>query len=141
MRCVDVNVLVYAHRIESPHHDVYRDWLATARAGTEPLGVANLAASGFLRVVTNPRVFREPTPTGVAIEFLEGLRASPAVVPVEPGSRHWTLFVDYCRSLGLKGNDVADAYLAAMAVEQGGVWVSADRGFSRFPGVHLEVPA
>jgi toxin-antitoxin system PIN domain toxin len=141
MRCVDVNVLVYAHRPEPSAHDTFLEWLEAARVGPEPLGVPNLVASGFLRVVTHPRIFREPTPLPIAMAFIEGLRASAASVPVEPGPRHWELFTGFCDSLSLRGNDIADAYLAALALEQGGVWVSADRGFARFPGVRLEVPA
>ena len=85
MRCVDVNVLVYAHRPESPHHDRYRACLDEARLGREPLGLSDLVASGFLRVVTHPRVFREPSPLDVATEFVAALRGSPATTPVGAG--------------------------------------------------------
>lgn len=135
MLCVDVNVLVYAHRPESPNHDGYRTWLERARRGVEPLGVPGVVLSGFLRVVTHPRVFSEPTPLDVALEFTEALRGSPAVVPVLPGERHWTIFTDLCRRLEARGNIVPDAFLAALAIEQGATWVSADRVFAGFPGL------
>lgn len=77
MRCVDVNVLVYAHRLESPDHDRYATWLDEARAGDEPLGLSDMVLSGFLRVVTHPRVFKEPTPLASALEFVDALRAAP----------------------------------------------------------------
>lgn len=140
MRCVDVNVLVFAHRPESPDHEAHRLWLDAARAAPEPLGLSDFVASGFLRVVTHPRVFREPTPLGVALEFVDALRASPATTAVAPGDRHWGIFTDLCRRVGAKGNVVPDAYLAALAVEQGSVWVSADRGFARFPGLRWAHP-
>ena len=140
MRCVDVNVVVYAHRPESPEHERYREWLDEARAGHEPLGVSELVLSGFLRVVTHPRVFREPTPLAVALDFTEGLRGSPAAQPVAPGERHWQIFADLCRRTGAIGNVVPDAFLAALAIEQSAVWVTADRTFSRFPGLRSEHP-
>jgi toxin-antitoxin system PIN domain toxin len=135
MLCVDVNVLVYAHRPESPRHDGYRSWLEGARRGVEPLGIPEMVQSGFVRVVTHPRVFKEPTPLDTALEFVEAVRGSPATVPIAPGERHWGIFTDLCRQLDARGNRVPDAFLAAMAIEQGATFVSADRGFAGFPGL------
>jgi toxin-antitoxin system PIN domain toxin len=140
MRCVDVNVLVYAHRPESPNHHDHREWLEQARTGVEPLGIPSMVMSGFLRVVTHPRVFAEPTPIEVALEFAETLHRSPAVVPVAPGERHWQIFTDLCRRLGARGNAVPDAFLAAIAIEQGATWVSTDRGFAGVPGLRWVHP-
>ena len=141
MRFVDVNVLVDAHRPEAADHERVRAWLDSARRGPEPLGLPTLTASGFLRVVTHPRVFREPTPLDVALALVDALVASPAVVLVEPGERHWRIFRDLCAALRLRGNDVPDAYLAAVALEQGATWVTSDRGFERFPDLRTEYPA
>lgn len=140
MRCVDVNVLVYAHRPESPEHDAYRAWLEDARQGTEQLGLSDLVASGFLRIVTHPRIFREPTPLDVAIQFIGAVRASPSTISVIPGERHWQIFLDLCRRVGANGNRVPDTFLAALAIEQGATWVTADRGFARFPGLRWVHP-
>lgn len=140
MRCVDVNILVNAHRPESPDHEAYRDWLEAARRADEPLALAGLVLSGFLRVVTNHRVFREPTPLPVAVEFVEALRSTPNVVAVGPGARHWAIFMDLCRGIGARGDDIPDAYLAAIAVEHGATWYSADRGFARFRGLRWVHP-
>lgn len=141
MRCVDVNVLVDAHRPEALQHERVRAWLDGARRGPEPLGVASQVAAGFVRVVTHPRVFRDPSPTPIALDFVAALIASPAVTMVDTGERHWDLFTGLCTSLHLRGNDVPDAFLAAIALEQGAVWVTSDRGFTRFPGLRLEHPA
>jgi hypothetical protein len=135
MRCVDVNVLVFAHRPESPDHERYRRWLEDARRGMEPLGLSDVVLSGFLRVVTHPRVFNEPTPIVTALEFADRLRASPAALAVAPGERHWSIFSDLCRRVGATGNVVPDAFLAALAMEQSATWVTADRSFGRFPGL------
>ena len=132
MRCVDVNVLAYAHRPESPDHERYREWLEQVRRDDEPLALSSLVLCGFLRVVTHHRVFREPTPLATAVDFVEALRSSPNAVPVSPGERHWDIFMELCREVGAHGNDVPDAYHAAIAVEHGATWYSADRGFARF---------
>jgi hypothetical protein len=140
MRCVDVNVLVYAHRGEIDLHDQYQSWLEDARTGHEPLGVSTVVLSGFVRVVTHPKVFRDPTPLDVALAFAETLRASPTAIAVEPGPRHWTIFQDLCRQVEARGNDVPDAYLAALAIEHGATWYSADRSFARFPTLRWRHP-
>jgi toxin-antitoxin system PIN domain toxin len=140
MRCVDVNVLVYAHRPESPDHAKHLAWLDRARTANEPLGLIDIVASGFLRVVTHPRVFQEPTPLDVAFDFLDAVRASPATLTVGAGDRHWEIFVELCRETGATGNRVPDAFLAAIAIEQNATWISADRGFSRLPGLRWEHP-
>ena len=140
MRCVDVNVLVYAHRPESPDHTAHLRGLEDARLGVEPLGLSSAVASGFLRVVTHPRIFTDPTPLAVALEFLEVLRTSPATVSVVPGEQHWQIFAELCRRLGARGNTVPDALLAALAIEQGATWVSADRAFAGYPGLRWTHP-
>jgi toxin-antitoxin system PIN domain toxin len=99
-----------------------------------------MVLSGFLRVVTHPRVFKEPTPPEIALEFAERLRGSPAADPLAPGERHWGIFVDLCRRTRAIGNVVPDAYLAALAIEHRGTWITADRAFARFPGLRWENP-
>jgi len=132
MRLVDVNVLVYAHRLDAVRHQEYADWLRGLLAGQEPYGVSDLVLSGFLRVVTNPKVFKQPTPMDTGLTFAEGLRTQPNCVPVDPGQRHWDIFTRLCRTAGVKGNLVPDAYLAALAIESGSEWITTDRDFSRF---------
>jgi toxin-antitoxin system PIN domain toxin len=140
MRCVDVNVLVYAHRSEAAEHASYRAWLEDARVAHELLGVSDLVLSGFVRVVTHPRVFREPTSLATALEFADALRLSPAVQSLVPGERHWSIFTDLCRRVRAMGNVVPDAFMAALAIEQGATWVTADRTFGRFPGLRWQHP-
>ena len=140
MRCVDVNVLVYAHRPEGPDHEWYRAWLEQVRRDDEPLALSSLVLSGFLRVVTHHRVFREPTPLATAFDFVQALRSSPNAVSVSPGERHWDIFMELCREIGARGNDVPDAYHAAIAVENGATWYSADRGFARFRSLRWAHP-
>ena len=140
MRLVDVNVLVYAHRLDAARHQDYADWLRGLLAGQEPYGVSDLVLSGFLRIVTNPKVFKQPTPMDTGLAFTQLLRTQPNCVPVEPGPRHWDIFTGLCRAAGVKGNLVPDAYLAALAIESGSEWVTTDRDFSRFPGLRWHHP-
>jgi uncharacterized protein len=140
MRLVDVNVLVHAHRLDAVRHQEYADWLRGLLAGQEPYGVSDLVLSGFLRIVTNPKVFKQPTPMDTGLAFAQLLRTQPNCVPVEPGPRHWDIFTGLCRTAAVKGNLVPDAYLAALAIESGSEWVTTDRDFSRFPGLRWRHP-
>ena len=140
MRVVDVNILIYAHRIEAPAHAASRAWLTQARDDDHQLGLADIVLAGFLRVVTNRRAFRDPTPFDIAQEFIDGLIAGPSARRLAPGERHWSMFMDLCRLSAATGNLVTDAYIAALAIEHGATLVTADRDFLRFPGLRVENP-
>lgn len=135
MLLADVNVLIYAHRPESPRSEETAKWLAEALSGDEPFGISELVLSGFLRIVTNHRVYREPTPPALALEFCDEVLAAPATIPVRAGARHWSIFSALCRRVGARGNLVPDAFHAALAIENGATWITTDRGFARFPGL------
>ncbi len=140
MDLLDVNVLLHAHREEQPEHDPIRRWLEERISEQRPFGVPSLVFSRFLRIATNPRAFRSPTPLETALEVVESIRSQPHCVAVEPGARHWPIFVDLCRRLRARANVVPDAYLAAMAIESDSDLVSTDRGFGGFPGLRWRHP-
>jgi len=96
--------------------------------------------SGFVRVVTHSRIFPVPTPLSEALAQAEGLRARPNCVQVAPGTRHWEIFVRLCLAVHAKGSLVADAYLAALAIESGSEWITTDRDYSRFPDLRWRHP-
>ena len=140
MDLFDVNVLVYAYREDSPNHEPYRRWLERLIQGEETYGITDFVVSGFLRVVTHPRIFSPPSDIGSAIEFASQVRNQPNCVQIFPGPRHWSIFTRLCQQANARGNLVPDAYLAALAIESGSVWVSADRDYSRFPGLKWRHP-
>lgn len=132
MRIVDVNVLVYAHRSDTPRHSDYQSWLLEAANGTEPLGLTDQVLAGFVRIVTHPKIFGDPSGTDDALAFAAALRSAPATLRVEPGKRTWPIFADLVHRSGARGNLIPDALLAAQAIEQGATLVTADRGLARF---------
>lgn len=79
-------------------------------------------------------------PLDAALRFVEGLRAQPNAVVVTPGHRHWEIFSRLCREVEAKGNLVADAYLAALAIESGSELITTDRHFARFRGLRWRHP-
>jgi uncharacterized protein len=137
---LDVNVLVDAFRGEQPRHSAVRAWIEEVVEGDAAFGVPELVLSGFVRVVTHPRVFEEPDDVDDALAFAERLRELPHAVSIRPGERHWSIFAHLCRVARATGNLVPDAYLAALAIESGSELVTADRGFARFPDLRWSEP-
>ncbi len=109
-------------------------------AAETPFGLSDVVLSGFIRVVTNPRIFSHPTDIETALAAADRLRKQPNCVHIEPGPRHWGIFLRLCSSVGARGNIVADAYLAALAIESGSEWITTDRDFARFPGLRWRHP-
>lgn len=140
MLLVDVNVLVYAYRSDAPDHPAYQQWLGDVVNGDQSYGMSDIVLSGFLGVITHPRIFHPPTPIEAAIGFVHTLRGQPNCVPVAPGPRHWDIFTRLCQATRATGNLVPDAYLAALAIESGSEWITTDRDYTRFPGLRWRHP-
>lgn len=140
MLIADVNVFLYARRRESDRHDEYRRWLEDALNNVEPFGVVDQVLSSFLRIVTNHRVYREPTPPRDAVAFCDQVRNAPAAVRVAPGANHWSIFSGLVHDGNLRANVIPDAWFAAIAIEAGGTWVTTDAGFARFTPLRWRTP-
>lgn len=140
MQLPDVNVLIYAHRVESPEHERYAEWLTRLAGGPEPFGLSELGASGFVRIVTNPKIWDEPTPLALALEFIARLRRRSTARLLTHGPDSWDIFAELCRAARARGKLVADAYHAALAIEHGCELVTADSDFARFPGLRQRHP-
>jgi len=109
-------------------------------ASDSAFGVSDLVLSGFIRVVTHPRIYGDPSPLAEALRFASVLRDHPNSLILSPGDRHWDIFQRLCQSANAKGHLVADAYHAALAIETGAEWITADRDFARFPGLKWRHP-
>lgn len=140
MQLPDINVLIYAHREDAPEHERYAGWLRQLAEGREPFALSSFTLGGFLRIVTNPRIFEPATPMPVALEFCRRLRDRPRCVFIQPADRHWEILVDQVEKTEVSGLLVSEAYLAAMAIEHGCELVTTDGDFPRFPGLRWRHP-
>lgn len=137
----DINVLVSAFRPDSPHHRVAKEWLESVASGAGRLLLFPVVEAGFLRIVTHPGIFSPPSPPEEAREFLRVLCASPHVdlCPwTVPAREQWFTLA---AGLGLRGNDLNDAMLAAAALDRRLRLVTFDQGFRRFPGLAVRILA
>jgi uncharacterized protein len=92
-----------------------------------------MVAAGFLHLVTNARVFPDPSPTQKAVAFLDALPAVPGVEMPESG-REWPTLRRLCLDGALSGNAIPDAWIAAAVKVMNGRLVTLDRGFTRLLG-------
>ncbi|MBI4815084.1 MAG: type II toxin-antitoxin system VapC family toxin [Deltaproteobacteria bacterium] len=136
----DVNVLIYAHRAESPEHPRYADWLRALATGVEPFGLSELGASAFIRITTNSKIWKEPTSLEQAFEFIECLRSRSNARLLTHGAESWDIFRQLCSDSKARGKLVADAYHAALAIEYGCEFATADGDFARFAGLRWRHP-
>ncbi len=140
MKLVDANVLIYAVNKDAPRHGASREWLDRSLSGGATVAFTWVALLAFLRLTTSRRLFPFPMSTPDAIRQVDDWLAQPSAVVVEPTSRHLTLVRDLLDPVGVGGNLVNDAHLAALAIEHRCEVVSYDKGFLRFDGVTLETP-
>lgn len=141
MIAVDTNILVYAHRPEMPFHDLARQTLTEGVAGPEPMCVPWPCIHEFLAVVSNPRIFRDPTPIDVALDAVRRLLASFSGRFIAEGEGYIDALERIARPARLQGALVHDARIAALCLFHGvRVLWSADRDFSRFPELTMINP-
>jgi len=132
---VDANILIYAHVKAFDQHQAAREWLDTQLNGAAPIGLPWASTLAFLRIVTNPRVFKHAEPMSDAwAQVVTWLGSESAWTPA-PTERHAQIFGNLVSAPGLGGNLVPDAHLAALAIEHGLTLCSTDGDFARFPGL------
>ncbi|CAN5567016.1 type II toxin-antitoxin system VapC family toxin [soil metagenome] len=132
MIVVDVNLLIYAVDSSSPRHPQARDWLEGRLSGTETMGFAWSVLTAFIRLSTRASVFERPLTPSEAFDLVDGWLAQPPSVVVHPTERHSAVMREILARLGVAGNLVPDAHLAALALEHGAELASSDHDFARF---------
>jgi hypothetical protein len=140
VKIVDANVLLYAVNTGSAHHVASRSWLDDALSADESVGFAWPVMLAFVRISTMASVFPRPLSAEQAVATAQDWLAQPSAVVVEPDIRHLAVLGGLLATTGAGGNLVADAHLAAIAVERGAEIVSYDTDFARFEGVRWTTP-
>lgn len=139
MKLVDANILLYAYNKSAEHHAACRRWLEQALNDPEPVGFAWQTLIAFIRIATNPRAFAQPLSSSQACSVVDALLQRPNVALVEPGERYWKLLREQVAAGRARADLIADAALAALALEHGATLCSTDRDFLRFGDLkHLD---
>jgi toxin-antitoxin system PIN domain toxin len=138
---VDSNLLVYAHREDSPWHDAAAERLAELAEARTPWAIPWPCLHEFLAIVTHPRIYTPPTPLAAAIQQAEAWLESPSLHLLAESGDYWDQLRTCLTDGRIAGAQVHDARVAALCQSHGvrELW-SADRDFSRFPALTVRNP-
>ncbi len=141
MIALDTNILVYADRADLSEHALARATLEKLSTGLEPSGLPVFAIVEYVRVVTHPRLFSNPTRLEDALANVRALLDIPVFSLLLPGERFWELFDKLSREADGRGNLAFDTQIAAVCLEHrvAELW-TADRDFARFPALRTRNP-
>jgi toxin-antitoxin system PIN domain toxin len=137
---IDVNILVYARVSTFEQHETAREWLDRQLNAPAPVGLPWTSLLGFLRLVTNPRLFPKPDSIAAAWQQISSWLSCGQVWIPQPTERHAEILGQILASPGVHGNLVPDAHLAALAIEHGLTLYSSDGDFARFSGLRWSNP-
>lgn len=141
MIAVDTNILVYAHREDSPWHEAAAAWLTGVAEGPEPWAIPWPCLHEFLAIVTHPRIYRPATPGDRAVDQVDAWLEAPALVLLGEGDGYWPVVRELVRAGGALGGQIHDARVAALCRHHGvSALCTADRDFSRFPELAVRNP-
>jgi toxin-antitoxin system PIN domain toxin len=138
---VDANVLLYAYHPRAEAHDRCRAWVEKVFSGEEPVAIAWITVLAFVRISTSLSVFEQPLLAGEALSAVASWLERPSVSVLEAGEACWEIFQQLVVDAQVTGPLVMDAFLAALALENGATLATSDRDFTRFPKLKLVDPA
>ncbi len=135
MIAVDTNILIYAHRKDSPFHDRAGKCVRRISQGSATWAIPWPCLHEFLAIVTHTRIFSPPTPLALALDQIDAWLEAPTLVLLAESVAHWSVLRALLASSRVTGPRVHDARIAALCSQHGvrELW-SADRDFGRFPG-------
>ncbi len=139
MIALDTNILVHAHREESPKHAAAKRRLLGLAEGNSRWAIPVFCIGEFLRVVTHVRVFDPPYTAGEASEALNRVLAAPGLVILMPGVQFAGFLLEAIEEADATGNLVFDAQIVALCREAGVSRIlTEDRDFDRFKDMTIE---
>lgn len=140
MILTDANLLLYAYNTSAPEHGVAKAWLEERLSRAEPFALSWATLGAFLRLATHRAIFPAPYSVAEATRIVDSWLTRPMVVLLEPGPRYWPILRPLLETSGSRGPLVADALLAALALENGATLATHDQDFRRFPGLEITDP-
>ena len=140
MILVDANLLLHAHNRSAPEHAAARAWFEQALSGPDRIGVPWPSILAFVRLASNPVVFRQPiTPAAAWQVVRQWLRQENVWIPT-PGTTNGEIFESLLADAQVTSRMVPDAHLAALAIEHGLTLCSTDGDFARFASLRWNNP-
>ena len=141
MIALDTNILVYAHRPDSPWHQAASEAVRELAESGAAWAIPWPCLHELVAIVTHPRIYKPPSSLSQAIDQVEAWLESPSLHLLGEGASHWPTLRDLLRRGRAAGPLVHDARIAAICRDHGvqELW-SADRDFLRFPNLRVRNP-
>ncbi|MBI5584209.1 MAG: PIN domain-containing protein [Deltaproteobacteria bacterium] len=141
MIAVDTNLLVYAHREDSPWHEAAWARLSELAEGRALWAIPWPCLHEFLAIVTHPRIYATATPLDTALDQVEAWLESPSLVLLTETEGYWPALRNMVHAGLVTGPQIHDARVAVLCQVHGvrELW-TADRDFNRFPGLAVRNP-
>lgn len=141
MIAVDSNMLVYAHREDSPWNERANACLVRLAEGRAPWAIPWPCVHEFFAIVTHSRIYNPPTPSDAALDQIDAWMESPSLVLLSESENYWNQARDILKNSRVVGPQVHDARVAALCRQHGvmELW-TADRDFGRFSGFSVRNP-
>jgi uncharacterized protein len=141
MIAVDTNLMVYAHRVDSEWHEPAFETLRDLAEGTLPWGIPWPCVHEFFAIVTHPRIYTPPSRPEEAVQQVDAWLDCPTAVTLGEGVNHWARLNELVMAGRVRGPLIHDARIAAICMNHGvSDFLTADRDFSRFPGLKTRNP-
>jgi len=141
MIALDTNILVYAHREDSPWHEPAAACIDGLAIGAKPWAIPWPCLHEFFAIVTHPKIYAPPTPRAAAVDQIDAWLESPALVLLGESGSHWPTLRALVNAGRVAGPQVHDARIAALCLQHavGELW-TADRDFNRYPQLKTRNP-
>lgn len=140
MNIVDLNILIYGVNRNAHHHQTAKAWLEEQLNGNELIGIPWLVILGFLRIMTNGKIFPAPLSEDEAVEVADSWLSHPLVRIPSPKPAHWKLVKELISESGTAGNLTSDIHIAALTILHGATLFTLDNDFGRFKGLRWKRP-
>ncbi len=141
MIAVDTNLLVYAHRSDSPLHDMARETVGALAGGRDPWMIPWPCVHEFLAVATHPRIYKPPSTMAQALGQVDAWMESPTLMVEGDNGAAWARGRELLVAGRVAGPMVHDARVAAICLAHGvSELLTVDRDFSRFAGLTVRNP-
>lgn len=131
----DANLLLYAYIKDFPQHSGSKKWLEKSLQGEETIGLSWQIITAFIRIGTNPKIFKIPMTVRQVENRIESLLTQTNVKIIVPTEKHWQIFLKLLKDTKALGNLTMDAHLAALAIEYNARIASTDDDFKIFPNL------
>jgi uncharacterized protein len=138
---IDTNILVYAHRSDMSFHSKADQFLSDLINDSTSIAIPYPCLSEFLSIVTNPKIFKIPSPREIALQELENFLSLPNVYCIGELTGYFSLYKEISIKAKISGGEFHDARIAAICIQHEiKVFYSADRDFNRFPKLKIKNP-